>query len=76
MAEVSEKTDIAGDGAKQKTYGFLGVMRNGEGFDHDIAQFKSGAGAKDPALKRNFTLELNGIFGRPIAIDRNAQFLA
>lgn len=73
MAKVSQKADLARRGAEQKTNGIRGIVRNAESVHHDIANFKTAAGAEDAAIELGFKLPFNAFLGRTVTVDGNLQ---
>ena len=73
MAEVGHKPNIARRGAEQETDRIRGIVRNAESIDDDVTEFKAAAGAEDAAIEPRLKLEFDGLFGEPIAIDRNVE---
>jgi hypothetical protein len=74
VAEVGEETDVGPIRPQQIADGILGIVRNGECFDEDIADFKTGAGGEHAAIEPAFDLVLNGLVRGAIAKNREAQF--
>jgi hypothetical protein len=73
VAEISDESDIAVGGVKQKTDGVLRVVRNGESVYEQIGDFKTGAGVKEPAVEMSFEDTLKFIFGGAVAVNRDVQ---
>ena len=74
MTQIREKTDVSGGSAQEVTDRVLGIVRNGKGFDHHIAQIETRAGFEQMAGKSFFRLPLQRVLGGAVAIDRNIQF--
>ena len=51
VAEVGDKTDVAGSGAQQKTNGILGVVRDGKSVHQQVADFKARASIEQMAVE-------------------------
>jgi hypothetical protein len=74
VAEVSEEADIPGGGTEQEPDGVLGVVRNGEGIDRDIAEIEGAAGLKLSESEGDFAVALDGFGGEAVAVDGDAEF--
>ena len=61
VAEVGGKTDIAGRGAQNESDRVLRVVRDGKGFNADIADFKAAAGVEQVPV--NFRLQVGRAVG-------------
>ena len=58
MAQVRQETDVAGAGAEQVTNRVLGVVRDAERLDQDVAHFKTDSGGEKPAGQARLVLIL------------------
>ena len=76
MAQVRQETNVPGASAEQVTNRVLGVVRNAERLDQDVAHFKTGSGGEEPARQARLVLILHRLEGGPVAIDGNVQLLA
>jgi hypothetical protein len=75
MPEVSEEPDIAARRAQQKSDRILCVVRDREGFNHNIAYFEASAGAEYSAVEFCLQLLLHGFLRQPVAIDGDVKLL-
>jgi len=74
VAEVGQEADVAVAGAEQKPDRVAGIVRDGESIHQHVADFKGGAGGKDLEFQRQSERGGDGIAGKPVAVDRDAQF--
>ena len=74
MPQIRQKPDVSGGCAEKEPDRVIGIVRDGEGFDQDIADVKSAAGAEDAEIQGLPELQLDGLFGEAIAVDGDAQF--
>lgn len=75
MTEVGQEPDVARRRAQEEPDGVLGVMRNGESLDLDIADFERGAGGEEAELEwRAGSGGGDGVAGQAVAVDRQAEF--
>ncbi len=73
MAQIGQKTDVAGNRAQQETDRILRVVRDGKGFDHDVANFKSRAGGEKPAGQADFELIFDSLLRGAVAKNGDLQ---
>jgi hypothetical protein len=74
MAEIGKNADSRGAGVQQQSDWILGVMRDGEGFDQDITELESRAGAEQAAIEPALKLALQCFARVAIAINGNIEF--
>ena len=77
VTEIGKKTDFGTVRAQHKTDGIVGVVRNGERFDTDIADFEGSAGAEKAEIEfGGFELKFDRFLGEAITKNRDGQFIA
>jgi len=76
MAQVGEKADIAITGSQEKTDWVLCVVRNSESVYRNISDFEGSSSLKESRIQLRLVFELDGLQGRPIAIDGYTARLA
>jgi hypothetical protein len=76
VSQVGEEADIHPVGAQEESDGILGIMRDGEGFDEDIADLEAGAGQEAAAVEFCVEQGLDGFVGGLVAVDGDAEFVA
>lgn len=76
MPEIREKSNARAVDADEEADGVLGVVRNGEGFDPEVADFETGAGGEGAAIEAGIQLELGGFARGAVAVDGNAEFFS
>ena len=64
VAKVGQETDVAGAGAQQEADRVLGVVRNAERLDQDVAHLEAGAGGEEPAGQPRLELVLDRLLRR------------
>ena len=74
VAQVSEKANIHAGRADEEADRILGIVRDGERFDRDIADLEGGTRAKDAAVAPALELRLESFLGEAIAVDRQLEF--
>lgn len=73
MAEVRKETDGASAGIQDEADRVLGIVRDGEGIDTHLAEFKGGAGDEHAAIELGLELAFDGFAGVAIAVDGNVE---
>ena len=73
VAEIGEPADARGGGVQHKANRLNVVVRHGESFDGEVANFKGMSGFKNPKLKIAFVNVPDFIGGMAVAINRNAE---
>lgn len=74
VTEVRKKTNVARRSAQQKSNGIGGIVWHGERVHGDIADLEARTGAEHTTFKSHLKLELDGLLGEPVAVDRDIQF--
>ena len=75
VAKVRDEAERAGAGAEEKADRVLRVVRNGEGFHREVADFKTAARDEQAIIEPGGELVVNLVLRRTIAINRDVQFL-
>ncbi|MDB6108688.1 MAG: hypothetical protein JWR69_438 [Pedosphaera sp.] len=73
MAQISQKADVAARRVQEKTDGIRGVVRDAEGVNDDVADFKAAAGGEDSTIKLGLELPFDAVLGGTVAVDGNLQ---
>jgi len=59
--------------AQEEADGIVGIVRDAEGINGDVAQLEGGAGGEDPVIERGGELGLDGFLGEAIAVNGDVQ---
>jgi len=74
VTEVRDETDIAGGGPEQEPDRILGVVRDVEGLDDDVADFKTLACFEEAAVEACAEGAFRFLLGGAVAVDGDAEF--
>lgn len=76
VTEISQETDVDIPSPKQKPDGIIGIVRDAEGINCDVADFECRASAKDAAVELGFELLFDRFLRQSIGVDRHWRLSA